>query len=111
MGSMPYKCVEASERCVEVGDLCSGVDAGVCATGNGEDHRSPQDGGDGCFDFLLDGGLAFLACPAVVVGAVVGDGEAEAHGDGVFVAVWWHCSWYDVGVWNWFDQYAGVASI
>jgi hypothetical protein len=69
---------------VHGGDLAEGVDAGVGAGGAEDDAGVGDDGAGGFFDFALDGvdaGGFGLALPAVVGGAVVGDGEFVAFHD------------------------------
>ena len=65
---------------VEVRDLAAGVHAGVRAAGAGDGYgRLSQDLGERCLESLLDGPQRRLDRPAVEVGAVVGEVEADAH--------------------------------
>lgn len=54
-------------------DLPRGVDAGVRAAGDREVRGDAQERGQGLLEFAADGALAWLAGPAVEIGAVVGD--------------------------------------
>ena len=75
---------------VEVGDLAEGVDAGIGAAGAGESDFLVGFGdcGEGGFELVLDGVGVGLGLPTAVGGAVVGEGDFEAHG-----VVSWNSDW------------------
>ncbi len=67
---------------VEVGDLPERVHPGVRAPGDGEPRRlarAPEQRAERLLEHALHGAEARLPAPAVEVGAVVGDAEADAH--------------------------------
>ena len=66
-------------RSVEVGDLALGMDSGISAAGTVKAEWLFGDDFEGVFDAFLDGVAIGLDLPTGVGGAVVGDGEFEAH--------------------------------
>ena len=67
----------------ERGDLSQRVNTGVGAARSGDVHRLAFDSRDDFFEDALDGRKAGLDLPAVEIGSVVGERDADASGHSV----------------------------